>query len=74
MQERAYDAFREALLDLSDEPSPLNVLRYLAASRTLAHASTTAAPAPASRAARTSRRAGAATHAANGKRAQAVNT
>jgi hypothetical protein len=44
MQQRPYDAFREALLDLSDEPSPVNVLRYLAASRTLAHASTNTAP------------------------------
>jgi hypothetical protein len=69
MQQRAYDDFREALLDLSDEPSPVNVLRYLAASRTLAGStSKTATRAPA----RTPRRAGAPKLRPN--RAQAVKT
>ena len=31
----AYAEFREALLDLSDEPTPVNVERYLDASRAL---------------------------------------
>jgi hypothetical protein len=32
---RTYVAFREALLDLVDEPTPANVQRYLGASRKL---------------------------------------
>jgi hypothetical protein len=52
MQKPAYAAFREAVLDLSDEPSPINVQRYLAASRSLDRASKTAAKSSA----RTSRR------------------
>jgi hypothetical protein len=31
----SYAAFREALLDFSDEPTPLNLERYLDASRAL---------------------------------------
>lgn len=34
-QQRAYARFKEALGDLSSEPSAVNVLRYLAASRSL---------------------------------------
>jgi hypothetical protein len=50
MHQRAFVDFREAVRDLSDEPSALNVQRYLAASRTLELS------APKKRPARTSRR------------------
>jgi hypothetical protein len=55
MPHPAHAAFREAVLDLSDEPTPMNVLRYLAASRTLTRtAPTRAAKKPARRSRRTS--------------------
>jgi hypothetical protein len=49
MQQQSYDAFREAVLDLLTEPTPLNAKRYLAASRKLERgaSTTTAAPNPA---------------------------
>jgi hypothetical protein len=52
MQQRAYAAFREAVLDLAAEPTPLNVQRYLAASRILERCTPAAAtqkPKPRSR-------------------------
>jgi hypothetical protein len=40
-------AFRKAVLDLAEEPTPLNARRYLAASRLLAGATESAAAEPA---------------------------
>jgi hypothetical protein len=42
----AYAAFREALLDFSDEPTPVNVERYLDASRALDVGAPTEQPSP----------------------------
>jgi hypothetical protein len=42
----AYAAFREALLDFSDEPTPLNLERYLDASRALDGAAPADDPSP----------------------------
>jgi hypothetical protein len=39
MEQRAFAAFRDAVHDLSDEPTLTNVHRYLAASRALARSS-----------------------------------
>jgi hypothetical protein len=61
-------AFREAVLDFAEEPTPLNARRYLAASFLLAEAAGDETPAPAgqraSRSRRTNRRVG--TKAASG--------
>jgi hypothetical protein len=58
-------AFREAVLDLAEEPTPLNVRRYLAASRLLAEA-TEGVAAPAHRPAARRRTTKVATKAASG--------
>ena len=55
MHQRAFADFCETLRDLSDEPSPVNVERYLAASRRLELST------PKKRPARKSRRASAKT-------------
>ena len=40
-ESRPYTMFREAVLDLAEEPTPVNVRRYLAASRMLDPPATT---------------------------------